>query len=153
MDIFNRNKLPETDVERYSMDAVTLYLGKAAGTRGFYVNIDIVPPGASSTKYHSHTCQEEFFLILRGRGRLRTADGEREVGPGDFLSKLPEIGNPHSFYNHGEEPLEILDVGTMVRGDVCYYPDEDVYLVKETNLAFQGGDALKAWSSDPDESQ
>jgi uncharacterized cupin superfamily protein len=30
------------------------------------VNIDYVKPGAKSTKFHSHSLQEEFFLILNG---------------------------------------------------------------------------------------
>jgi len=41
----------------------TILIGDAIGTEKFYVNIDCVKPGGESVKYHSHSKQEEFYLI------------------------------------------------------------------------------------------
>lgn len=108
----------------------TLELGRSAGSQRLYANVDIVPAGAYSTKYHSHTQQEEFFYILSGEGTLRTNEGENQVKTGDFFAKPAGEGIAHTFYNSGTEPLRILDVGTQDAEDTCYYPDEKMYLHK-----------------------
>ena len=71
VDIKNINKLTEQFVWNDAVGLVTKSLGEASGSQKFYVNIDYVPPGAYSTQYHSHSQQEEFFLILSGTGTLR----------------------------------------------------------------------------------
>lgn len=126
----------------------TLMLGEAAGSEQIYVNIDQVQPGAKSVKYHSHSRQEEFFLILNGTGTLRMNGEEHPVAKGDFVAKPAGKNNVHQFINTGSEVLEILDVGTKADGDVAYYPDEDVYLIRG-KAAFRSSDALTDWDSDP----
>ncbi len=69
----------------------TLYLGHCAGSERIYVNIDFVKPGAKSVKYHLHSIQEEFFLILSGNGTLRFEGEDIAVKEGDFFAKLPGI--------------------------------------------------------------
>ena len=53
------------DDPNFASPVKTLMLGAAAGSEKLYVNIDYVKPGGESTKYHSHSLQEEFFLILK----------------------------------------------------------------------------------------
>ncbi|MBE5992260.1 MAG: cupin domain-containing protein [Paenibacillaceae bacterium] len=130
---------------------VTKSLGEAAGSQKLYVNIDSVPPGAFSTKYHSHSQQEEFFLILSGKGTLRLNGQEQEVGKDDFIAKPAGKNIAHTFFNSGNEALVILDVGTKENEDTCYYPDEDVYMQKSNGLrrVFKGNQLDETWSSDP----
>ena len=130
---------------------ITRYLGAAAGSRKIYVNIDTVPPGAFSTKYHSHSQQEEFFIILEGTGLLRLNNEEFSIAKGDFLSKPGAENIAHHFYNPGNVPLVILDIGTVGKEDTCYYPDEDIYLHKSNGerRVFSGLTLLKDWTSDP----
>ncbi|KEO83645.1 cupin domain-containing protein [Tumebacillus flagellatus] len=120
----------------------TLYLGGAAGSQKIYVNIDRLEPGATSTVYHSHSLQEEFFLILQGSGTLRWNGEEYPVKQGDFIAKPAGQGIAHTFLNTGETLLEILDVGTNEIGDVAHYPDEDVYYLRDQKLKFKGQDAI-----------
>ena len=108
----------------------TLALGSSAGSRKLYANLDLVPPGAYSTRFHSHSQQEEFFYVLSGRGTLRLNEGEMPVGAGDFLAKPAGEGIAHTFYNSGTEILQILDVGTREPEDTCYYPEEQMYMRK-----------------------
>ena len=126
----------------------TLEAGALAGSEQIYVNVDVVAPGAYSAKFHAHSRQEEFFLILSGGGRLRTEEGWRDVKAGDFFAKTCGFGNPHQFQNNGAEPLVILDVGSLQTGDVAYYPDEDVYLFRGGGPAVSGRPAAN-FTSDP----
>ncbi len=128
----------------------TRMLGEAAGSERLYVNVDTVPPGAFSTKYHSHSRQEEFFLILSGSGTVRMNDGEYAVSSGDCIAKPAGRGIAHQFYNDGNVPLVILDAGTVECGDTVNYPDEGVQLEKwgEARRIYGADDG---WSSDPNE--
>ena len=151
MKIHNLGKLPSEFVWQDSIGLITKSLGAAGGSEKIYINIDSVPPGGYSTKYHSHTQMEEFFLVLEGTGTLRLNDENISVAKGDFFSKPAGKGITHTFYNSGTETLVLLDVGTNEPEDTCYYPDEDVYLhkVKGKKQVFSSGVLDSSWSSDP----
>ena len=90
-------------------------------------------------------------MILSGHGRVRFQGEDQLVKKGDFLAKPAGRGIAHQFINDGNEILEILDCGTNDRSDVVEYPDENVFLVKDKGLIFNGSEAIKDWSSDPNE--
>ena len=150
MKVHNVDGLDEGFIWRGRAGLATQYLGAAAGSERLYINIDRVPPGAYSTKYHSHSKQEEFFLILSGRGTLRLDDKEYSVSEGDFIAKPAGHGITHTFMGSGDKPLVILDAGTVECEDICYYPDEQVYLDKSKfgHRVYGGGEG---WTSDPNE--
>lgn len=127
----------------------TVCIGDALGSEKLYVNIDYVKPGARSTKYHSHSRQEEFFLIMSGTGILRMDGEELPVTPGDVVSKPAGRDIAHQFINNGEDILQILDVGTRETGDVCTYPDENTVYIRDKRLPFRINGSLENWSSDP----
>jgi len=151
MKINNVSQLNESFVWHDQVGLITQSLGAAAGSQKLYVNIDRVPPNAFSTKYHSHSQQEEFFMILEGTGTLRMNDKEYPVTKGDFIAKPPAKANAHQFYNSSKDVLVILDVGSVEKEDTCYYPDEDIYLHKSNgkNIAFRKQASLDNWTSDP----
>ena len=153
MKIYNVDQLDENFIWRDNAGLVTQALGTAAGSQKIYVNIDKVPPDAFSTKYHSHSQQEEFFMILDGCGTLRLNGKEYPVKKGDFIAKLPAKNIAHQFYNSGNDVLIILDVGTVEKEDTCYYPDDDVYLHKSNgeNKAFRKQSLLDDWTSGPND--
>lgn len=151
MKINNIDKLDEKFIWRDNAGLATLSLGRKAGSDRIYVNIDRVPPGLCSTKYHSHSRQEEFFLILGGSGTLRLNGKEYRVSKGDFIAKPAGRNIAHQFINTGDDMLEILDVGTAETEDVCHYPDEGVYLLKsggERRVLSDSGE-VSGWTSDP----
>lgn len=151
MEILNVEQLPEEFLWKDSVGLVTKSLGAAAGSQKIYVNIDYVPPKAYSTKYHSHSQQEEFFMILSGSGTLRLNDQEWFVKQGDFIAKPAAQEIAHTFYNSGNDSLVIIDVGTNEKEDTCYYPDEDMYLQKSNDQRriFRGKDLDSSWTSEP----
>jgi len=151
MEIMNIDQLPDEFVWKDSMGLVTKLLGTAGGSQKLYVNIDNVPPKAYSTKYHSHSQQEEFFIILSGIGILRLNDKEYSIKCNDFISKPAGQNLAHTFYNSGDENLVILDIGTNEKEDTCYYPDEDVYMQKSNKQCriFRGTSLDQDWTSEP----
>ena len=149
---FSIHDMPTEFVETFGKGAATKTLSALAGSKRLNVNLDVVPPGATSTKYHIHTAQEEFFFILSGSGVVRTPDGELPVSAGAFMAKPAGFENAHTFRNTGDAPLEILDIATVEETDVAYYPDDDVYFLRGKNggLTFSGADRLTEWTSEPD---
>jgi len=149
--VLNVDNLPDEFVDdpKFESKMRTLYLGAAAGSEKLYVNIDYVKPGAKSVKYHSHSEQEEFFLILEGSGALRMNDREISVKKGDFVAKPAGKGIAHQFINDGTEVLGILDCGLNETDETVTYPDDGVILLKKQRMAFRISDAIKEWSSDP----
>jgi uncharacterized cupin superfamily protein len=126
-------------------------IGDALGSERIYVNIDTVKPGGKSAKYHTHSLQEEFFVILSGSGLLRMDGQQLAVKAGDAVSKPAGQGIAHQFINNGTEPLRILDMGTREPEDIAEYPDEGVVLLRKQRAAFQLEGRLQGWSSDPNE--
>ncbi len=149
--ILNIESIPDKFVDdpKFESAMKTAYLGAAAGSRKIYVNVDYVKPGAKSVKYHSHSRQEEFFLILKGSGILRIQDQQIPVKQGDFVAKPAGEDIAHQFINNGSEVLQILDCGLNESEETVTYPDEGIVLLKKQRLAFKISDALKDWSSDP----
>jgi len=150
-EIYNLDTVPEKFIDdpKFESELKTKYLGALAGSERIYVNIDYVKPGAKSVKYHSHSMQEEFFLILRGRGTVRIQEKTLPVKQGDFFAKPAGKGIAHQFINNGDEVLEILDCGINGKSDIIEYPDEDLLLVKEKRFVFKRAETVKDWSSDP----
>ena len=149
--VVNVDSMPDEFIDdpKFESKMKTLYLGAAAGSEKLYVNIDCVKPGAKSVKYHSHSKQEEFFLILEGSGTLRMNDKETPVKKGDFVAKPAGKEIAHQFINDGSGVLKILDCGLNEKDETITYPDDDVILLKKQRMAFKVSDALKDWSSDP----
>lgn len=151
MEILNIDSLAEKFIYHDDIGLITQSLGAAAGSQKLYVNIDSVPPKAYSTKYHSHSQQEEFFLILEGCGTLRLNGEEYPVKKGDFIAKPSAQNIAHTFYNSSNDILFILDVGTKEKEDTCYYPDEEIYLHKSNgeNKVLRKQSVANGWTSDP----
>lgn len=129
----------------------TVFVGEAIGCEKLYANIDFVKPGAVSTKYHSHSKQEEIFLIMAGKGILRMDNEEVSIKAGDVISKPAGKDIAHQFINNGSEILQILDVGTVEKDDVATYPDDNMIFIRNRGLVFNINDSDKNWTSDPEE--
>ena len=127
----------------------TILIGDAIGTEKFYVNIDCVKPGGESVKYHSHSKQEEFYLIISGKGILRIDGEEISIKKGDVISTPAGKDSGHQFINNSEEILQILDIGTREKDDIITYPDENVIYIKDKKVGFKIEDNIKDWNSEP----
>lgn len=149
--ILNINTIPKEHIDDpdFQSKMKTLLIGDALGCEKIYVNIDYVKPGGKSAKYHSHSKQEEFFLILQGSGILRMNNEEMPIKTGDVISKPAGKGISHQFINNGSEILQILDAGTREKDDIATYPDENRVFLRGKGLIFDINDNITDWNSDP----
>lgn len=149
--VHNTHQVPDNYIDKSSSGFTTLLLGKVGGLERLYANIDRVLPGANSCKFHSHSHQEEFFMVLNGSGVLRVGKDTYQLEQGDFFCKPAGHGIAHQFINDSNEILEILDVGLPHPKDVVEYPDDGVTFTRETGQAFKDGHLVEEWSSDPNQ--
>lgn len=98
-------------------------VGRTGGCRLLGCSLYRVDPGERSGPFHAHHVNEEAFVVLRGRGTLRTEQGEAEIGPGDVLGGPPGPGSAHQLRASERQSLEILAVSTMEEPEVVEYPD------------------------------
>lgn len=151
--ISNINNIPKEYMydSDFQTKLKTVLIGDAIGCEKIYVNIDYVKPGSESVKYHSHSKQEEFYLIMSGNGILRINEKEIPIKKGDVISTPAGKDVGHQFINNSDEILQILDVGTREKDDIITYPDENVMYLKNKNLVFNINDNIKNWTSEPNE--
>lgn len=73
-----------------------------------FIDLTVVPPGADIGR-HTHACDnEELYVIVSGRGRMRLDDRELDVGPGDVVVNRP--GGTHALRNTSDEEMRIVVV-------------------------------------------
>jgi len=78
------------------------------------VRVTLIPPGDTNTKYHTHTKEEEWFYVLYGSCHINIEGEWHKIEEGDSIFKPP--GTYHIFRNFGEEPCELIMLGTNVEG-------------------------------------
>lgn len=101
----------------------------------FEVELDELPPGAANYPLHSHSLDHEFFVVISGRGRLRTGKKTYAIKAGDYFDFPP--GEPHQIINDSKAPLRFYVIGNNSGGhDVCYYPDSDKWGVDAMGKIF-----------------
>lgn len=82
-----------------------------------------LPPRAVNYPYHSHSAQWEFYMIVSGRGQVRTPAGTTEVREGDYIVHPP--GEAHQLINTGAVDLIYYVIADNPLSDVCHYPDSN----------------------------
>ncbi len=83
-----------------------------------------LPPGKRSFPLHVHHVTEEALFVISGRGKVRTAEGLTDIGPGDYVS-FPAGGPAHQLVNDGTEPLVYVGMAAVAGVDVVEYPDSN----------------------------
>ena len=75
------------------------------GQRMRFIHDDILPPG-TSVGVHRHTDDQEYYIILSGRGAM-TLDGQQvDVAAGDIAAVFP--GGSHGLVNNSSEVLHLI---------------------------------------------
>jgi uncharacterized cupin superfamily protein len=79
-------------------------------------------PGKKSFPMHLHHVTEEAMFVVSGRAKVRTPEGDSEIGPGDYVS-FPPGGPAHQLINDGSEPLVYLALSAVEGFDIVEYPN------------------------------
>jgi quercetin dioxygenase-like cupin family protein len=81
-------------------------MGDNVGAPTFTMRHFEIAPGGH-TPFHAHPWEHEVY-VLSGTGKVRQAEGEREVGPGSFVYVPP--GEMHNFSASAASSLAFLCV-------------------------------------------
>ncbi len=100
---------------------MTRTLGQLTGMERIGIHMIRLEPGRDSTQHHFHDADEEFVLVLAGRGIACIGDDRYEVGPGDFMG-FPAPSPAHSLSNPFDEDLVYLVGGERNAVDAVHYP-------------------------------
>lgn len=102
----------------------TLTLSDAGGLTQFGAHRETLPPGATSSRRHWHSCEDEFVYVLDGVVTLIDNDGPQDLHPGDAVCWRHAEPNGHNLTNRTETSVTYLIVGSRVALDRCHYPDD-----------------------------
>jgi uncharacterized cupin superfamily protein len=102
-------------------------LGASGLSQPFEVELVRIPAGAVNWPYHSHSAQWELYLVISGRGQVRTPSGTADVREGDCLVHPP--GEPHQITNTGAIDLVYYVIADNPPSDVRHYPDTNKWHV------------------------
>ncbi|KAF9011666.1 hypothetical protein BDZ89DRAFT_1077540 [Hymenopellis radicata] len=98
-------------------------------TRGWNVNLEILPPGMKSSDAHAHSLDDELVLILKGAVRYWNHGENVRLKPGDCVAWTAGTGRAHTLINDGlshsneGEDFVYLVFGENHQSDKLFYPD------------------------------
>ena len=92
--------------------------------------VEILAPGATSSHHHFHTLEEEHVLVLDGTATLYLGEERLLLETGDHV--WFKAGEPvaHHIENTSGDPFQFLVFGERQPGDVVFYPEGQVAMVK-----------------------
>ena len=101
-------------------------IAEKIGAKKLGYNVSVCPPGKSVCPFHNHRINEEMFFILEGEGLLRFGNKEYPLRKFDFVA-CPPGGHEmaHQMINTGKADLKYIALSTMIREEVCEYPDSN----------------------------
>lgn len=117
--------LPEAHLRHPLNPASDVYLRRLSPVFGLHrlaLYIARIPPGKESFLYHRHERNEEFLVILAGRGLAEIGEGTVEIGPGDIMAFPAPEGPPHHLKNNFDEDLVYLMGGECSPVDLVHFP-------------------------------
>ncbi len=94
------------------------------------VRIEELNPGGTSSYNHFHTLEEEHVLIISGSAAMHFGEKEIPLSKGDHVWFRAGEEIPHYLQNNSNNVLKYLVFGERKEGDVLFYPDAEVVLVK-----------------------
>jgi uncharacterized cupin superfamily protein len=98
------------------------YVADAAGSRWTGMTFIECAPGKTSGPSHTHSAEEEIFVVLDGAGAFEVWPDERHaVRTGSVVAVPPGSQMAHTFRG-GDEGLTFLAWGTREPNDIIWYP-------------------------------
>jgi uncharacterized cupin superfamily protein len=111
-------------------DRVKKRLGEVCGLTQFGVNLVTLGPSGQSALRHWHTLEDEFVFILSGEVTLVSNQGQQILKAGMCAGYPAGERDAHHFINHTDQPVQYLEIGSRIPGDVGFYPDDDLLWIE-----------------------
>jgi uncharacterized cupin superfamily protein len=118
--IVHWEEAPRHRVGSGPFDAYWTALGAAAGSVTTGLRRQEIQPGRRGTPAHTHSAEEEFYVVLAGAGLCWLGGETFAVGAGDCLLCVAD-GPPHSLIA-GPDGLDVLVFGTRAKAEVGWLP-------------------------------
>lgn len=123
-------------------------LEKISKSKYLHFDIKSLFPGKFSYPYHFHRNAEELFVILEGEATLRSPEGYQTISKGDIIFFEEGSSGAHQLYNHSDDPLIYLDLGTKANVDVCEYPDSGKINILPAMDIFEEGSKVSYYTGE-----
>lgn len=98
----------------FSETQTARFAGGALGCEAIGLALETVKPNARQAFGHRHQADEEVYVIVRGRGRMRLDDEVIDVGPMDAIRVAPGVMRA---FEADADGIEMLAFGTHTEGD------------------------------------
>jgi len=116
-------------------DGITRFLMPLMGMGRAFMRTYWIEKNSTYSRLHSHSAVDEYYLVLKGNGTLRTGERSVSIGPGTLISKPTGPDMTSQFIADQDEELKILDIevwpdATRTTKDLVYYPDHSEILLR-----------------------
>jgi uncharacterized cupin superfamily protein len=133
--------MPAIDVDRPPTRGRLRSIGRTLGARRTALNWVELLPGGESAPPHSHSAEEELFIVMEGEGVLMLVgpegtEDEHPVRRGSLVSRRPGTGIAHGF-RAGEQGLTLLMYSDKPPGDACFYPRSGKVALRGLGVIFK----------------
>jgi len=99
---------------RFAETQSARFAGAALGCETIGLALESVKPHARQAFGHRHEADEEVYVVIRGRGRIRLDDEVIDVGPMDAIRVAPGVMRA---FEADADGIELLAFGTHTEGD------------------------------------
>ena len=110
-------------------------LTELAGLERIGLHVVRLTKGHKSTEHHRHDNDEEFLIVLAGRGMAHIGDETHEIEAGDIMAFSCD-SPAHSLSNPYDEDLVYVMGGERNANDVVHYPRIKRSMVKSADRRF-----------------
>ena len=126
--------------EPAAAESADVAVGRVLGAEQIAATLRTLDQGRPGHPYHFHHGREEWALVVSGSPTLRTADGERELRPGDVVC-FP-AGNQGAHELRG--PGTLFTIAENRDLDVVEYPEQGEIAVYPPGRVFRTADGKNA---------
>lgn len=106
---------------RYGRGIVERIVGPEIGASMVDLHVNRILAGSAPGPYHLHPAGENVYLVLSGAVRVRIAEVDHDLGPGD-AAFIP-AGVPHSASNTGAVDAELIEIYAPIEPGFVEVPE------------------------------
>jgi len=113
----NLNAVPkkamnEIQGEKVLYQIVWRFTPKAEMLKAFRGVARLTVPAGETNLMHNHAKEEQIYIVLSGSGEIQVGEERAPAEPGDVIFLPANV--PHGFFNTGDKPAVILNIGAGV---------------------------------------